>query len=85
MKFQTMAARALLRTISFYQKAISPLSPPHCRFYPSCSAYAYQAVERFGALRGLYLAVRRVLRCQPLHKGGFDPVPEDFHFHYSPF
>ncbi len=58
-----------------YQLGISPLLGPACRFEPSCSHYASEAVERHGVLRGLSLALRRVLRCHPLHPGGFDPVP----------
>ncbi|AEH50721.1 membrane protein insertion efficiency factor YidD [Pseudothermotoga thermarum] len=64
--------------IRFYQKYISPLKPPSCRFVPTCSAYAYQAIERFGLLKGGLLAIRRILRCNPLNPGGFDPVPEKF-------
>ncbi len=66
----------LLTLIRFYQRAISPLKPRTCRFHPTCSHYAYEAVARHGALRGGYLAVRRILRCHPLNPGGFDPVPE---------
>lgn len=65
----------LLRLICFYQKRISPLSPPKCRFYPTCSHYAVEAIERFGALKGGALAAWRLLRCNPLFPGGFDPVP----------
>ncbi|MDR0910691.1 MAG: membrane protein insertion efficiency factor YidD [Spirochaetaceae bacterium] len=68
----------VLYCIRFYQKAISPLSAPHCRFYPTCSTYAYEAIEKFGLLQGLYLGIRRLLCCHPLHKGGYDPVPEEF-------
>ena len=68
----------LLVCIRFYQRRLSPLSPPRCRYYPTCSQYAYTAVARFGALRGGYLAVRRLLRCNPFSRGGIDPVPEKF-------
>ncbi|MBO4853629.1 MAG: membrane protein insertion efficiency factor YidD [Oscillospiraceae bacterium] len=66
---------ALLRAIRFYQRQISPLSPPRCRFIPTCSEYAAQAVEKYGAVKGGWLACRRLLRCHPFHKGGYDPVP----------
>ena len=66
----------LLRCIRFYQRAISPYFPPRCRFSPTCSAYAYQAINKYGALKGGYLALRRLLRCNPFYKGDyFDPVP----------
>ena len=68
-------ARLLLAIVRAYQRWISPLRPPACRFTPSCSAYAMTAVERFGALRGGWLATRRLLRCGPWHPGGHDPVP----------
>ncbi len=58
-----------------YQTAISPLLPPACRYYPTCSNYALEALEKYGAWRGGSLAVRRILRCHPFHPGGFDPVP----------
>jgi len=61
--------------IAVYRAAISPLLLPSCRFYPSCSAYALQAIARFGAARGSWLALKRVLRCHPLQPGGYDPVP----------
>lgn len=70
-----MTERALLFLIRFYRRFVSPLTPASCRFTPTCSAYALQAVERFGALRGGILALRRILRCHPGHPGGFDPVP----------
>ncbi|QSJ17968.1 membrane protein insertion efficiency factor YidD [Nostoc sp. UHCC 0702] len=59
-----------------YRMFISPLFPPTCRFQPTCSTYAIQAIERFGAWRGGWMAVRRILRCHPFHPGGYDPVPE---------
>ncbi|MGK7378095.1 membrane protein insertion efficiency factor YidD [Planococcus sp. 1R117A] len=66
----------LLKIIRFYQRFISPLSPPSCRFYPTCSHYGIEAVEKHGALKGGYLAARRILRCHPFNKGGVDFVPE---------
>jgi uncharacterized protein len=68
-------ARLLLAAIRGYQRWISPIRPPACRFTPSCSAYAVTAVERHGAVRGGWLATRRLLRCGPWHPGGHDPVP----------
>ena len=65
----------LLAAIRLYQVVISPLLGPRCRFYPSCSSYAFEAVERHGPARGTLLAVRRILRCHPFHPGGYDPVP----------
>lgn len=62
--------------IKLYQKAISPLMPPSCRFYPTCSHYGIEAIETHGALKGSWLAVRRISKCHPFHEGGFDPVPE---------
>ena len=67
--------RALLKAIRFYQTAVSPLFPPRCRFIPTCSAYALEAVEKYGAVKGTFLATKRILRCNPFHKGGYDPVP----------
>jgi len=68
--------RTLLKAgILFYRKCISPLKPPTCRFHPTCSQYALEAIEVHGALRGGWLAIRRILRCHPFHPGGFDPVP----------
>lgn len=71
----TAFARVLMLPIRGYQRFISPLFPPVCRFYPSCSAYAMEALRVHGALRGLWLAIRRIARCHPFHPGGVDPVP----------
>ena len=65
----------LLLLIRFYQSTISPLTLPSCRYYPTCSAYAVEAIERYGAWHGGWMAVRRILRCHPFHAGGYDPVP----------
>ena len=61
--------------IGGYRKYISPMMRPHCRFEPTCSAYALEAIDKFGALKGLWLAIRRILKCHPFHPGGYDPVP----------
>ena len=66
----------LIALIRIYQLFISPLLGNHCRFYPSCSQYAREAIEQYGVLRGGWLAIRRLLRCHPWHPGGVDPVPE---------
>jgi putative membrane protein insertion efficiency factor len=70
-----VASRTVVGLIRAYQLAVSPLLPPACRFEPSCSHYAHDAVRRHGVARGLWLALRRLGRCHPLHPGGFDPVP----------
>ena len=66
----------LIKLIEFYQKAISPLKPPTCRFYPTCSTYSLEAIKRFGALKGGYLSIKRIAKCHPFHPGGVDFVPE---------
>jgi putative membrane protein insertion efficiency factor len=65
----------LIGAVRGYQVAISPALPPSCRFYPSCSQYALEALRRHGALRGSWLAARRLVRCHPFNPGGYDPVP----------
>jgi putative membrane protein insertion efficiency factor len=66
--------RFIIFFIKGYQKIISPLFPPTCRFYPSCSAYFIQAVEKYGVLKGSYLGIKRILKCHPFHPGGYDPL-----------
>jgi putative membrane protein insertion efficiency factor len=73
-----LIARALTAPIRLYQRFISPLLGDRCRFYPSCSSYMIQAIERHGPARGLYLGTRRLLRCHPWNPGGFDEVPPTF-------
>jgi putative membrane protein insertion efficiency factor len=65
----------LISLIRFYRYGVSPLLGSNCRFYPTCSCYAQEALERHGAVRGVYLSARRILRCHPWHPGGYDPVP----------
>ncbi len=72
---RSIPKRIMLGMIRFYRRFISPMFPPCCRFTPTCSAYAMEAIQKYGALRGGYLAVRRILRCHPFHPGGYDPVP----------
>jgi hypothetical protein len=61
--------------IRAYQYLISPVLPPSCRFTPTCSQYAYEAISRYGVMRGGLMAIKRILRCHPFHPGGYDPVP----------
>ncbi|MBQ6829568.1 MAG: membrane protein insertion efficiency factor YidD [Clostridia bacterium] len=68
--------KILIALIRWYQRAISPLTPPTCRYLPTCSSYAIEALERFGALRGGWLAIKRIARCHPWGGHGYDPVPE---------
>ncbi len=65
----------LLFAIRLYRSLISPAMGPSCRFYPSCSEYAFEAIDRYGVIKGGYLALKRILKCHPFHPGGFDPVP----------
>ncbi|WP_139994455.1 membrane protein insertion efficiency factor YidD [Paenibacillus paridis] len=67
--------RATQAPIHFYRKVISPLLPPSCRFYPTCSMYALEAIEKHGAAKGSWLAAKRIARCHPFNAGGYDPVP----------
>lgn len=75
MTVSQLAQSCCIGAIRAYQLALSPILPAACRFQPSCSDYAVEAVRKYGALRGSGLAARRILRCQPLCKGGYDPVP----------
>ena len=68
--------RLALSAIRFYQRRVSPAAPPSCRFQPTCSHYAYESIETYGFVRGTAMAAWRILRCNPLNDGGFDPVPE---------
>ena len=74
-----LSQRLIIASCQAYQRYISPCLPPSCRFYPSCSEYTKESVKRFGVIKGLYLACRRLLKCHPLHRGGYDPVPEQQH------
>lgn len=77
-----LVARGMVRVVRGYQRKLSPLKPvPTCRFVPTCSQYALEAIERFGAVRGGWLAAWRVMRCNPFVPGGFDPVPHSFPAH----
>ncbi len=70
-----MVKRILMVLIRGYQRFISPGLPSSCRYYPSCSEYTYQAIEKYGALRGGWMGIKRISRCHPFHPGGYDPVP----------
>lgn len=70
-----MLAKTALKLIGFYRKYISPVKPRCCRFTPTCSQYAYEAVLKYGFFKGMYLSLKRILKCHPFHKGGYDPVP----------
>ncbi|MHB0879159.1 MAG: membrane protein insertion efficiency factor YidD [Anaerolineae bacterium] len=71
-----LSVSVLLGLIRLYRRYVSPALPPSCRFYPSCSQYTYEAIQRYGALRGSWLGLKRLMRCHPLNPGGYDPVPE---------
>ena len=67
--------RVLIWLVRGYKRFISPLLPPACRYTPTCSEYALEAIQKYGALRGGWMALKRILRCHPFHPGGYDPVP----------
>lgn len=71
-----MLVRVLTGVIRLYRLVLSPWLPGHCRFYPTCSHYAEEALRRWGVLKGGWLALKRILRCHPFHPGGYDPVPQ---------
>jgi putative membrane protein insertion efficiency factor len=71
-----MIKKVLLFLIRCYQRGISPLLGSHCRFLPTCSAYTYEAISTHGAIKGIFLGIKRILKCHPFHPGGHDPVPE---------
>jgi putative membrane protein insertion efficiency factor len=79
-----MLKKLFLSIIRIYQRFISPMTPPTCRFYPTCSEYTKEAIEVYGAFKGGYMGVKRILKCHPFHEGGFDPVPlkKDKHTHH---
>ena len=74
-KIMNLPKRFLLWMVRFYRRNISPMHQPCCRFIPTCSQYALEAITKYGAIKGGFLALRRILRCNPLCKGGYDPVP----------
>ncbi|MEQ1533816.1 MAG: membrane protein insertion efficiency factor YidD [Sideroxydans sp.] len=67
--------RFFLKLVRGYQRFISPMTPPSCRFSPTCSQYSYEAIEKYGAIKGLWMSIKRVGRCHPFNSGGYDPVP----------
>lgn len=69
-----MMKKILIKIIRIYRRYISPMKAPCCRFYPTCSQYAIEAIEKYGALKGSFLAIKRILKCHPFNKGGYDPV-----------
>jgi hypothetical protein len=71
-----MLKKIFILLIRFYQTVISPIKPPTCRFYPTCSQYGLEAVQRFGAIKGGWLTIKRISKCHPFHPGGVDPVPD---------
>lgn len=73
-KIREAVQKVLIGLLIFYQRFISPLKPPSCRFYPTCSEYAVQAIKKFGILKGTGKAIIRVSKCHPFHRGGYDPV-----------
>ncbi|WP_411346811.1 membrane protein insertion efficiency factor YidD [Paenibacillus sp. WLX1005] len=81
---QKLSRRAVQVPIHFYRKCISPLKPPSCRFYPTCSQYALEAIEVHGVLKGSWMAARRISKCHPFHPGGIDLVPPPRRSHINP-
>lgn len=77
-----MLKKILIGFVQFYQKFISPMFPPSCRYTPTCSSYMIQSIERFGAIKGTGMGIWRILRCHPFVKGGYDPVPEKKKHHH---
>ena len=75
MNVKTLPKKSMLVMLRFYKREISPMLPLCCRYTPTCSEYAMQAVEKYGAVKGGWLATKRILRCHPFHEGGYDPVP----------
>ena len=75
MNVKNLPMKGMLVMLRFYKREISPMLPPCCRYTPTCSEYAMQAVEKYGAVKGGWLAATRILRCHPFHEGGYDPVP----------
>lgn len=75
MNMKSIIQFLLFGCIRFYQIILSPLKMPSCRYYPTCSTFAYDAITKYGPYKGFYLAIKRILRCHPFHKGGYDPVP----------
>lgn len=73
---ETVMKQIFIGIIRFYQKFISPMTPPACRFYPTCSHYGLEAFQKHGAFKGFWLTLKRILKCHPFHPGGFDPVPD---------
>jgi putative membrane protein insertion efficiency factor len=79
-KFQSLLARLFVKMIRTYQRFWSPMWGSNCRYFPSCSQYSLEAIERFGAVRGFYMTVKRVLKCSPFSRGGIDQVPDQFNW-----
>jgi uncharacterized protein len=73
-----MLQKVFISLIRFYQVVISPIKPPTCRFYPTCSHYGLEAIKRFGPIKGSLLTIKRIGKCHPLHPGGIDPVPDEW-------
>ncbi|MGB9822268.1 membrane protein insertion efficiency factor YidD [Thermodesulfovibrio sp.] len=73
MEINSLISRVSLFLIRFYRRFISPLMPPACRFYPTCSEYAEQAIKKYG-VKGILLVIKRILKCHPFHRGGYDPL-----------